>query len=73
MSKYILGYNKSKYIYDLYAVSNHSGGSGGGHYYAYCKNFDDNWYKFDDNVVFTLNDSKVVHSDAYCLFYKIKD
>ena len=43
MSKYVLGYNKSKYIYDLYAVSNHVGGSFGGHYYAYCKNNDNNW------------------------------
>ena len=73
MSKYVLGYNKSKYIYDLYAVSNHVGGSFGGHYYAYCKNNDNNWYKFDDNVVYTRNINKIVEQSAYCLFYKLKD
>jgi len=72
MSRYVLGYNKSKYVYDLYAVSNHSGGCHGGHYYAFCKNNDNNWYKYDDNVVYTLNESKVVDSSAYCLFYKMK-
>jgi ubiquitin carboxyl-terminal hydrolase 4/11 len=36
-------------IYDLYAVDNHYGGMGGGHYTAYCKNPEDgNWYNFDD-------------------------
>ena len=28
----------SSCLYDLYAVSNHFGGLGGGHYTAYCKN-----------------------------------
>lgn len=37
-------------LYDLYAVTNHIGGLGGGHYTAYCKNSGD-WYKFDDNYV----------------------
>ena len=73
MSKYVLGYNKSKYIYDLYAVSNHAGSPMGGHYYAFCKNYDGNWYKYDDNVVFTLNVLKVVDSSAYCLFYRLKE
>lgn len=36
-------------LYDLYAVSNHFGGLGGGHYTAYAKNPDSNkWYDFDD-------------------------
>lgn len=30
---------KTKLIYDLYAVSNHYGGTGGGHYTAYGKNW----------------------------------
>lgn len=72
MSKYVNGYNKKKYKYELYAISNHSGGTNGGHHYAYCKNNDGNWYKFDDNIVSTLNISKVVNNSAYCLFYRIK-
>lgn len=36
-------------IYDLYAVDNHYGGMGGGHYTAYAKNHENSkWYDFDD-------------------------
>ena len=36
-------------IYDLYAVDNHYGGLGGGHYTAYAKNIENGkWYNFDD-------------------------
>jgi ubiquitin carboxyl-terminal hydrolase 4/11/15 len=35
-------------IYDLFAVDNHYGGLGGGHYTAFAKNFyDDEWYEFN--------------------------
>jgi ubiquitin C-terminal hydrolase len=73
MSKYVVGYNKSKYKYDLYAVSNHSGNCIGGHYYAYCKNADNQWYQYDDNVVSTLSKDKVVSEAAYCLFYQLNN
>jgi ubiquitin carboxyl-terminal hydrolase 4/11/15 len=37
-------------MYDLYAISNHSGGLGGGHYTAYVKNFKNNqWFKMNDS------------------------
>lgn len=37
-----------EYIYDLFAVDNHYGGLGGGHYTAYAKNFYDNeWYDYN--------------------------
>jgi ubiquitin carboxyl-terminal hydrolase 4/11/15 len=37
-----------EYIYDLFAVDNHYGGLGGGHYTAYAKNFyDGNWYDYN--------------------------
>jgi ubiquitin carboxyl-terminal hydrolase 4/11/15 len=43
---------KEPLLYDLYAVDEHLGGLGGGHYRAYAKNFeDDNWYHFDDTHV----------------------
>ena len=72
MSKYVLGYNKNKYKYELYGVSNHMGGTNGGHYIAYIRNHDNNWYKFNDNIVSTLHNSKVVSPLAYCLFYRLK-
>ena len=74
MSKYVSGYNKSTFKYDLVAVSNHMGGCSGGHYFAYCKNADLKWYKFDDNVVSTSAEleKRIVSPMAYCLFYILK-
>ena len=34
MSKYIIGYDKKSYKYDLFGICNHSGGVSGGHYTA---------------------------------------
>ena len=39
-------------VYDLYAVDNHFGGLGGGHYTAFCKNREDGqWWNYDDSRV----------------------
>ena len=39
-------------IYDLFAVDNHYGGLGGGHYTAYAKNFiDKNWYEYNGESI----------------------
>lgn len=59
-------------MYDLYAVANHMGGLGGGHYTAVALNrFDDLWYEFNDSVYRTVEES--VHEQhtetAYVLFY----
>ncbi|KAK1748817.1 ubiquitin carboxyl-terminal hydrolase [Skeletonema marinoi] len=61
-------------IYDLYAVSNHFGGVGGGHYTAYAKGDDGTWCNFDDSRVTSgIDESEVVSPAAYCLYYKRKD
>ncbi|KAL7495415.1 hypothetical protein ACHAWT_003937 [Skeletonema menzelii] len=61
-------------IYDLYAVSNHFGGVGGGHYTAYAKGDDGTWCNFDDSRVTSgVDESEVVSPAAYCLYYKRKD
>lgn len=59
-------------IYDLYGVSNHSGGLGGGHYTAYVKNLVDNeWYDCNDSWARRVHDlDDIVSSEAYVLFYK---
>lgn len=58
-------------IYDLYAVSNHYGGLGGGHYTAFVKMPDDGkWYTFDDSHVHPMRESDVISSGAYVLFYR---
>ena len=69
MSKYVNGYNKRTYKYDLYAVANHTGGATGGHYYAYIKN-GGCWYNFNDTQVTKLtNRHKIISSNVYLLFY----
>ena len=61
-------------IYDCYAVSNHFGGLGGGHYTAYARGDDGTWSNFDDSrVTSNVDESEVVSKAAYCLYYKRKD
>eukprot|EP00731_Ephydatia_muelleri_P021787 Em0014g378a len=57
-------------VYDLFAVSNHYGGMGGGHYTAYAKNSNTgNWYVFNDSHVEQVPEDRVVSSAAYVLFF----
>jgi len=58
--------------YDLFAVSNHIGGLGGGHYTAHTLNrFDDTWYEFNDSSYRPVDESihKSLSKSAYVLFY----
>ena len=64
--------NSSEPIFDLYAVINHEGGLGGGHYTAYAKN-NGKWYDYNDSSVKGLAENKVVGSGAYILFYRRRD
>ncbi|KAF4635752.1 hypothetical protein G7Y89_g2337 [Cudoniella acicularis] len=59
-------------IYDLFAVDDHWGGLGGGHYTAFAKNFHDGeWYEYNDSsVARTKNPKAVVTQSAYLLFYR---
>ncbi|KAK8685100.1 hypothetical protein V6N13_041109 [Hibiscus sabdariffa] len=71
LSKYVLNKDGQSYIYELYAISNHYGGLGGGHYTAYAKLVEENrWYHFDDSHVSPVNESDIKTSAAYLLFYK---
>jgi len=61
-------------IFDLFAVSVHSGGLGGGHYTTYALNaLQNKWYSFNDTVVSPCQPSNVVTSGGYVLFYKRRD
>ncbi|KZP01433.1 UCH-domain-containing protein [Calocera viscosa TUFC12733] len=58
-------------VYDLFAVDEHLGGLGGGHYRAYAKNYaDGQWYHFDDSHVSLAVPSAAVNRNAYLLFYR---
>ncbi|XP_068515567.1 ubiquitin carboxyl-terminal hydrolase 2 isoform X1 [Anas acuta] len=59
-------------VYNLYAVSNHSGTTMGGHYTAYCKSpVSGEWHSFNDSRVTPMSSSHVRSSDAYLLFYEL--
>jgi len=73
-SKHIQGPCDQSPVYDLFAVSNHYGSLGGGHYTAYAKNKNTNkWYKFDDSSVSEIEEERVKTSAAYVLFYQRRD
>ncbi|KAM4589778.1 ubiquitin carboxyl-terminal hydrolase 2a isoform 1-T2 [Fundulus diaphanus] len=64
--------NSTNAVYNLYAVSNHSGTTMGGHYTAYCRNpSSGEWYTFNDSRVTPMSSSQVRSSDAYVLFYEL--
>lgn len=71
LSSYVIGYKKDTYKYELYGVANHSGGTMGGHYFAYIKNANGKWYTFNDTSVSQMKDvDSIVTPKAYCLFYR---
>jgi ubiquitin C-terminal hydrolase len=73
LCKYVCGYNKKSYKYDLYGICNHSGGISGGHYTSYIKNANGIWYHFNDtNITKVDNTREIVSPRAYCLFYRKK-
>ncbi|KAI0077704.1 cysteine proteinase [Panus rudis PR-1116 ss-1] len=58
-------------VYDLYAVDEHLGGLGGGHYRAYAYNHVTGaWYHFDDSYVSQAKPEEAVNQNAYLLFYR---
>ena len=60
--------------YELIGVISHLGKSSmEGHFIAYCKHFDDNWYLFNDGIVTQEEINGVYNGTPYILFYKNKD
>lgn len=70
LSKYVIGYKKNSYNYELYGVCNHTGGALGGHYTSYVKNANGKWYHFNDTSVSEINVDSIISPKAYCLFYR---
>lgn len=56
--------------YDLLGFVNHRGSFNGGHYVAYCRNFETgNWLEFDDSRVRNVREEDIPSLQAYLLFY----
>ena len=73
LSKYSIGYNSQKNVYDLFGVCNHMGGVLGGHYTAFVKDPMDRWFHYNDSTIDPVsNVQSIVSPSAYCLFYRKK-
>lgn len=74
LSKYIKGAvdtDTAPPVYDLYAVSHHMGGLGGGHYVASCKHpMNGKWYNCNDSSISETDAKSAVCDTAYVLFYQ---
>jgi ubiquitin C-terminal hydrolase len=80
LSKYVIGYNARKYIYDLYGVVNHIGDVHGGHYTAFVlpttstvQGQDKKWYHCNDDRIEIVQDPRqIITPMAYVFFYRIR-
>jgi len=73
-SKYVEGYNKESYVYDLYGICNHHGDENFGHYTSTVRTANSKWYNFNDTNVkeVSIPKSEIVGNTPYCLFYRKK-
>ena len=69
MKNFVIGPDKDHSKYDLFAVSQHYGSTGFGHYTAVCKN-DGKWYSYNDSSCSVTTESDALSSAAYVLFYR---
>ena len=69
MKEFVIGPDKDHSKYDLFAVSQHYGGTGGGHYTAVCKN-NGKWFSYNDSSCHETNENDALSSAAYVLFYR---
>ncbi|KAK6173980.1 hypothetical protein SNE40_017343 [Patella caerulea] len=72
LSAYAAEPGSSKVLYNLYAVSNHSGGVHSGHYTAICKHpYSSEWNSFNDTRVSPAKSNQAISSEAYLLFFEL--
>ena len=69
-SRYVCGYNRNKYIYDVYGVIMHVGGVDSGHYTCNILGEDGKWREMNDTSIREINEREVINANAYCIFYK---
>ena len=69
MKNFVIGPDKDHSVYDLFAVSQHYGSTGFGHYTAVCKN-DGKWFSYNDSSCSETSENDALSSAAYVLFYR---
>ena len=60
---------KDQTKYELFGIINHSGIIFGGHYNSYIRR-NRRWFLIDDSNVTEVNESNIINSKNYCLFYR---
>lgn len=72
LSVYLAGQDKDIAMYDLYAISQHTGGIANGQFTALCNN-KGIWNEFNDESVTKADLGEINSPKAYLLFYKQRD
>ncbi|EMG49338.1 UBP8 Ubiquitin carboxyl-terminal hydrolase 8 [Candida maltosa Xu316] len=68
LTKYSVEFEGVRF-YELFGVIVHIGSVNTGHYIAFIKDGNGQWYKFDDSVVSLVDQEEVTNSKAYLLYY----
>ena len=55
----------------MYAISNHTGSTNGGHYFSYCKN-GDKWYEYNDRIDPWVRTFRELTNEGRKLYYSTK-
>jgi ubiquitin carboxyl-terminal hydrolase 2/21 len=72
LTKYSAEKSAARVLYNLYAVSNHSGTPFSGHYTASCKHpYSGEWHHYNDSRVSQISATRTKSSEAYVLFYEL--
>jgi ubiquitin C-terminal hydrolase len=69
LSPYVEDNKKDKNMYDLCAVTVHSGNMNNGHY-VIARKVENNWVVFNDNTVVPVSENDINNGSAYYLVYK---
>lgn len=73
LTKYVIGYKKTEFIYDLAGICCHFGNSMNGHYTAFVKK-EEKWYSCNDDQIQIVEKEEYLQTNyAYCLFYVKKN
>ncbi|KAF2155010.1 cysteine proteinase [Myriangium duriaei CBS 260.36] len=63
---------QQKPVYELSSVIVHKGKMDSGHYVSFSRVYDE-WFMFDDSKVVLVDENEVLNSEAYMLFYVVRD
>ena len=73
LCKYVCGYKKTNFVYDLIGICNHSGSLDNGHYTAFVKRSND-WFFCNDDIIQKVESTDhIITPYGYCLFYVKKN